>query len=521
MDSNTRTQAWRWSAFWIAFAFVVRTLIALLVPLLPDETYYWEWTRHLAAGYYDHPPGIALLIRAGTAAFGNTTLGVRAGPAAAALVMHISLVLLASRVGTARDGTRAAILVALLPLATIGLVLATPDVLLLAFASVALLCLERALAAPVRSLPSLRWWLCTGVALGAAFDSKYTAILLPASLVVACLIYAPLRLRLVEPGPWLASAIAVICFLPVLRWNASADFISFRFQLNHGLGTTARGTPLGRELDMIGGQLGLATPIIASLMIGALALTLSREWKRRRTVATPAVASTRFAFAAISAFIFLFFAFSAWRRSVEANWPGLAYPAAIVVLATTPDAWARARWWRAGIWFAAAVLLLALLQIARPVLPLAPKKDPIGRAYGWDTLADAVQLAQRDTFLKTTNQRWVAAERYQDASELAFHLADQPQTFSLNLNSRRNQYDLWAAPANLIRPDDALIVAFDATPQGDASAGTVATWFAESKRGPTVQMRRGDGVVGERTIWLFKFAQNIPPLKTALIPSPR
>ena len=516
LDSKRQMLAWRWSAFWIALAFAVRTLIALLVPLLPDETYYWDWSRHLQAGYFDHPPGVALLIRAGTAIFGNTALGVRAGPAFVALVMHISLVLLASRIGTLRDGTRAAVLVALLPLATLGLVLATPDALLLASASAALLCLERALRAPVRSMTSLCWWLLAGAALGVAFLAKYTAVLLPASLLAACAVYAPLRARLAEPGPWFASAIAMGCFGPVVLWNRSADWISFRFQLNHGLGTAVRGTPLARELDMIGGQLGLATPIIAVLLIAAVVLTLLHEWKRRRTVAPDSVQAVRFAFATISLVIVLFFSFSAWRRPVEANWPALAYPAAIIVLATTTQAFARARWWNAGTWMATFVLLLALLQIARPVLPLVPKKDPIGRAYGWDTLAEAVQSARYDPFLAATGKRWVAAERYQDASELAFHLPDQPQTFSLNLNSRANQYDLWATPASLIGPDDALVVVFDATPQGDASAAIVGTWFAESLRGQTVLLQRQAGIVGERRIWMFKYARNIPHLKTEL-----
>ena len=36
-----------------------------------DEAYYWLWSRHLAAGYFDHPPAIAFLIRFGTAIFGD------------------------------------------------------------------------------------------------------------------------------------------------------------------------------------------------------------------------------------------------------------------------------------------------------------------------------------------------------------------------------------------------------------------------------------------------------------------
>jgi 4-amino-4-deoxy-L-arabinose transferase-like glycosyltransferase len=34
--------------------------------LTADEAYYWMWSKHLAFGYYDHPPMVALVIRAGT-----------------------------------------------------------------------------------------------------------------------------------------------------------------------------------------------------------------------------------------------------------------------------------------------------------------------------------------------------------------------------------------------------------------------------------------------------------------------
>ena len=34
--------------------------MAALLPLSADEAYYWLWSKHLAAGYFDHPPAIAL-----------------------------------------------------------------------------------------------------------------------------------------------------------------------------------------------------------------------------------------------------------------------------------------------------------------------------------------------------------------------------------------------------------------------------------------------------------------------------
>ena len=79
------------------------------------------------------------------------------------------------------------------------------------------------------SRASLTWWCAAGLALGAAFCSKYTSALVPLAALVALLSRRDLRLRLREPGPYLAAAIALIVFLPVVLWNARHDWVSFAF----------------------------------------------------------------------------------------------------------------------------------------------------------------------------------------------------------------------------------------------------------------------------------------------------
>src|SRR5690349_15209174 len=71
----------------IAVLIVVRIATAAMSPLAFDEAYYWLWSKHLAGGYFDHPPMVAIIIRLGTLIAGDTELGVRlistllAGPA--------------------------------------------------------------------------------------------------------------------------------------------------------------------------------------------------------------------------------------------------------------------------------------------------------------------------------------------------------------------------------------------------------------------------------------------------------
>ncbi len=502
---------WRIALGWWFAGAALRALLAWLVPLVPDETYYWEWTRRLEAGYYDHPPGIALLIAAGVRMAGDTLLGIRLGPWIAGGVAHGALIALAAHFGGPRAAARGALLVFVLPLATLGFVLATPDAPLLATLALATLFLMWALAAPVRSFNALVWWVCAGAALGGALLSKFTAALLPAAVGLAFLLHPALRRRFAEPGPYVAVVTAGVLFAPVMIWNWFYEWIAFRFQFAHGF-SAARGMPVVRELELLGGQLGLASPILFVLFMAAVWVALRDAWEVRKRLTPTDPLVRRFLLAVTVLVPFAVFAVSAWRRSVEANWPAPAYPAALVLLAASASRWAYGRWYRAGVWLAAALLLVVAVQAWRPVLPLEARRDPLGIAHGWNTLAEAVDAARRDPFLDGSVDVWVAANRYQEASQLAFHLPDRPTVFALNLASRRNQYDLWDTAHDRVRPGDALVLAMEATPKGDSLAAVVGTWFRDHREGATVDLRRGDGLVSQRRLWLYRIAVDVPPL---------
>src|ERR1700757_679939 len=65
------------TCFVVLALLVLQLLVAAWTPLTFDEAYYWTWSKHLAGGYYDHPPMVALVIRAGTMIAGDTEIGVR------------------------------------------------------------------------------------------------------------------------------------------------------------------------------------------------------------------------------------------------------------------------------------------------------------------------------------------------------------------------------------------------------------------------------------------------------------
>lgn len=472
----------------IGVAGIVRLAIAALTPLFPDEAYYWEWSRHLALGYFDHPPMIAWLIRAGTLIAGNTPLGVRLFPVLAGVVGTFFVCAAARGLAGDRAALLAAIVFAVMPLSAAGLTLATPDAPLLAAVAATTYALVRAFEQPAGSGASLKWWCAAGAALGFAFLSKYTAVLLPLGVFVALLSRRDLRGRLKEPGPYVATVVALVIFAPVIAWNARHGWISFAFQLQHGFGGGA-GSALKREIELIGGQLGLVSPILFVMMLIAAA----------RSFRSP-VSSL---LAVISIVVFAFFMYSATRRRVEANWPAIAYIPGVLLLAAHVGTKRWETWMRAGIAVAAILTLVTYANAFTPILPVPARRDPAARASGWNELARAVDRIYSTRLQLSPYRTFVAADRYQDASELAFHLPANPETFALNFSGRANQYDLWPSFPERAHPRDALLLVLDDAEGVHPTAAMLEPHFTTLRQGEQVTLARNGDVVRRLRIWLL------------------
>lgn len=485
-DDDSR--GWR-AAVWITvIAALVRLVLAARLPLFPDEAYYWDWSRRLAAGYFDHPPMIAVLIRLGAITGPDQPPAlVRLFPILAGATASLATAAIARRLGGGAAARTAAIVLAVMPLVAAGLVLATPDAPLLAASAVGLYAVVRALQSPVRSRAALAWWTAAGVALGLAFASKYTAILLPVAVTVAVLARPGLRARLREPGPWVACLVATLVFLPVLLWNAGHDWVSFLFQLQHGLGTTPRGSALTRELDLLGGQLGLVSPILFVLLAWAV-------WRHLRR----GTDDVRFTLAVVATVSWVFFLYSATRKSVEANWPAPSYVPAVALLAA--GALPPHRWLRRGILLAAVLVGIVYLHALVPLLPIPPRKDPVARGAGWDAVAAQV-AATRDSL--GSARSWVGADRYQDVGQLAYHL--RLAAFCMCFAGRSNQYALWPSFPQRAAPGDALVLVLDETGgEVHGTAAKAAAHFTSFRRGGLAPLLRGSDTVAVRRLWILE-----------------
>ncbi len=495
---ESRVDAWRLALAVVTAGAIVRLALAATVPLVPDETYYWDWSRRLALSYFDHPPAVAVFARIGTIFFGATPLGVRAASVVAGWGVTVAVIALARRLGGGAAALRAAIIVSCLPLVAIGLVIASPDVPLLLFAALTLLAVDRAISLDARSGAALGWWLLAGVACGLAFVSKYTAVLLPGGIFIALLLGGPvLRRHLAAPGPWVAAVIAALLSAPVVIWNAHHGWASFRFQLAHGLGTP-HGSHLEREANLFGGQLALVSPILFVMLAIAVVRGVQTLGDRSRVL-----------LGAIALAVFVFFMTSALRSPVEANWPAPAYLAAIPLLAALPLGRLGRRWLIAGCALGGAMVLVLYVQSVSPVFPLSADDDRTSDGAGWDVLAHRVEAAR--AALPRGHTTWVAGERYQEASALAFHLHDHPTTFSIGFRDRPNEYRFRPPFRALAEPGDNLLLVLGAM---DTTARILAPDFTSVRLVERVQPVRGHEPLRTRWIWALEGWRGTWPVRT-------
>lgn len=392
----------------IALLTLLRVALGAVLPLSFDEAYYWLWSKHLAASYFDHPPAIAYAIRAGTMLIGDTAIGVRLVPLLASLVASWAVWRSARLLLGADDDARLACLYFNLTLMVAAETMAaTPDALALAAAALVLFALAK-----LQATEDGRWWLAVGAAGGLCLLSKYTGFFLGAGVALWLAATPPGRPWLKSIWPYLGGVIALALFFPVIAWNAAHDWISFKFQFGR---VATGGFTLRYFGEFLAAQAALASPFL--LILGGAGFARAT----RLAFATRAIALA----AALIWPAAIYFLIHAMHDRVQGNWPSFLYPAFAVLAAYgAREIWSGplARPLMAGVRtlavpFAALILAVVYAQAFFGV-PLHGR-DPIARltAIGFPKVADEVAALAR-----AQNAPAIVTTSYATTGWLAFYV---------------------------------------------------------------------------------------------------
>jgi 4-amino-4-deoxy-L-arabinose transferase-like glycosyltransferase len=254
----------------IVTTFFARLLFAASLGLGMDESYMVASGRALHLSYFDHPPLGWWMAWGGTHLLGTDAAWAVRLPFVLTFAGTTWLMFaLTRRLFNACAGLWAAALLNAAPVlgVTTG-AWVLPDGPLMPSLLGAALCLANAVLPRPGALDADRpdagasawaWWLGAGVCAGLAMLSKYSAVLSIAGAALF-LFTAPVARRwLVRPHPYVAAALALAVFSPVLVWNAQHGWISLLFQ--GGRAGIGRLHPFG-PLSVLGGEAVFLLPWI-------------------------------------------------------------------------------------------------------------------------------------------------------------------------------------------------------------------------------------------------------------------
>jgi 4-amino-4-deoxy-L-arabinose transferase-like glycosyltransferase len=403
-----------------------------------DELYYLICGRHLAWGYVDQPPLIALIARVSVGLFGSSLRAIRLLPA----VAGAATILLAGQVARELGGRRfAQALAALAVFAAPGLLGIDNLLTMNAFEPLFWTGCAWVLARMIRT-GDTRLWLLYGLLAGIGLENKSSMVFFGFATVVALLL-VPERRLMASRWFWLGGAVAFVIFLPNFLWQMAHGFPTLVLLRN--VAASGRNVSLS-ALGFIAQQIFLMNPVGLVVWLGGLAWCFSRDGKRYRALGWIYLVILACMLALNGRVYYLFPAYP------------MLFGAGGVALERWPAGRRQASWLRPA-YVAALVLVGALLApILLPVLPvktyirysealhLAPprlemhKRGPLPQIYadmfGWHEMATAVARLYNEIPPGTRAGTVILCANYGEASaiDLFGHKRGLPQAISPHQN---------------------------------------------------------------------------------------
>jgi 4-amino-4-deoxy-L-arabinose transferase-like glycosyltransferase len=379
--------------------FLINLFSAFYTELSYDESYYWMYSRFPDWGYFDHPPMIAFLDMLGCLLLPGE-LGVRLFTLLLSCMTIWMLYLIA---GKRNADIMALIVASSFPFHIFGF-LSIPDVPLLFFC-VLFFYSYKIFLEHNRNL----YVLLLAFSMASLMYSKYHGII-----VIGCTLASNLFIFKNKKFLW-AVFIALLLYLPHIYWQYKHDFISLSFHL---FDRSSGYYKLNFTWEYL-----ISQPLFYGPLTGLFLFYAS--WKYRPDNIFER--ALKYTFVGV----FLFFLTATVKGRVEANWT---IPALIPMTYFTMRYFSydpsKLKWLKisAGVSF----LILFTMRI---VLAFSEKAyvHRMGEMVGWKAYAQEI--------IKAAGNTPVVANSYQDASKLSFYSGRLIP--SLNVNGRRNQFDLW------------------------------------------------------------------------------
>jgi len=248
---------------WVVGFQLFRFLLLPFMGLMPQDAYYYLYGQNLSLSYFDHPGMVGYILRIFTDVLGQSVYVIKLADFTITSITILSFYKLATLFLSKHRLFRSLILFSSTIFISILSFNSTPDVPLLLFWTLTIIFFYKAI------FEEKKWyWIVTGISMGLAFNSKYTALLLHIGVLGFLVFSSKYRKLLISPWLWLGIIISVAVTFPVWWWNFQNEFASFAFQSSERTNSISKFEikPL-LFFGTIGHQLILLLPILFSVFV--------------------------------------------------------------------------------------------------------------------------------------------------------------------------------------------------------------------------------------------------------------
>jgi Dolichyl-phosphate-mannose-protein mannosyltransferase len=274
---GTRRGGWALLGGLSFVVFAAHMLVSGRYGYFVDELYYLACSHHLAWGYVDQPPLIAVITWLERVTLGDSLPALRFLPAVAAGLRVLLTGLIARELGARRFGTLLACICVMVAPIYLGL-----DSLLTMNVFESLVWMGAALIAlKIFNGASEKLWLLFGVVCGVGLLNKHSVLFFGFGLFVGLLLTRPRR-QFLSPWLWVGGLIAFLIFLPNLMWEIHRGFPTI--ELLRNVQQSGRNAESGPLMFMLL-QVLILHPLAAPVWIaGLVELLRDREGKGWRVL---------------------------------------------------------------------------------------------------------------------------------------------------------------------------------------------------------------------------------------------
>jgi hypothetical protein len=383
---------------------IVNLLQSGFTELANDEAYYWMYAKNLNYGYFDHPPMIAVMIKAGYFLF-QSEFGVRL----LTVLLSTLLIPVLYKLTGKKDFVLLFLLFCSIADFQVYSFIAVPDGPLMFFTALFFLLYREYLK---NDKPLTVFFL--GLCIALLLYSKYHGILILFFTLVSN--FSLLK----KKSFYFVVVIAVALYLPHILWQIQNDYPSYQY---HVLNKSQDGYSLVSTLEFIAGQVLVFGPLISFMLIFGLV--------RQKTKGEPVARAMKFTFLGF----FIFFFLSTFNAPAEANWTAAsAIPLLILGHSYIRERPGMRKWAIRISVFSICVFLVFRINLATNFIPAVGSKA-FPEFYGWKTWAKTIDK-------KSEGAQVVIINSYQKASKFSFYAKRDALSLN-NTDYRRNQYDLW------------------------------------------------------------------------------